>query len=361
MYPKALPGGLPMSATPPPVVSLSGPESVRANRAAVAFLFLTAVMYAIEFWLARSVRVPDRMDILALAITADLTLLIPLLCYCMVVRPRHLKALTLVPVFVLSVLGATLVLPEDRRDYVHMLGGAVFLAEAAGLVYAILQIRNIVRAYRETNGDIEERLRTAMEAVFGRNIASAYLAAECSIPYFALFSWRRPVPRDPHLFSIHENNGYGGVVFGFSMLLLFEGIAVHFLAEHYAGPLIAWLLTATSIYTMLWLIADYGAMRLRPIRIETDALHLSLGLRWSITVPRTSIAEVRRITALPDTLPKDCLNLAQPGEPQFEIVLAEPVEARSLFGMGKSVSRLYVAVDDPARFAAVFEVEETTE
>jgi hypothetical protein len=132
-----------MPAVSPPFTPLSRPGSVRANRAAVAFLLITAAMYTVESWLARSVRVPDRMDILALAITADLTLLIPLLCYYMVVRPRHLKALTLIPVFVVSVAGATLALPEDRRDYVHMLSGAVFLAESAGLIYAILQIRNI--------------------------------------------------------------------------------------------------------------------------------------------------------------------------------------------------------------------------
>jgi hypothetical protein len=346
-----------MPAVSPPFTPLSRPGSVRANRAAVAFLLITAAMYTVESWLARSVRVPDRMDILALAITADLTLLIPLLCYYMVVRPRHLKALTLIPVFVVSVAGATLALPEDRRDYVHMLSGAVFLAESAGLIYAILQIRNIVRAYRETSRadhDIEQRLREAIETALGRNVASTYLAVEFSIPYFALFSWRRPVPRGPHLFSMHENSGYSGIVFGLSLLVFFEGIAVHFLAEHYAGPLVAWILTAASVYALLWLIADYGAMRLRPFRLEQDRLYCSSGLRCSVTIPRENVVEVKRIRALPDTLSKDSLNLTHPGEPQFEIILSEPVQAQSLLGIEKSVSRLYLAVDDPTRFAAAF-------
>jgi hypothetical protein len=343
-----------MPMTVPPAAPPDGFDRSRADRAAVTFLIATVAIYAVESYLARAVRVPDRIDLLALAITADLTLLVPLLCYYLVVRPRRLKALVLAPVFVLSVLGAMLALPEDRRDYLHMLGGVVLLAESAALGYFLVQMRNIVRAYRETpaDRDLEERLRTATESVLGRNLASAYLALEFSIPYFALFSWRRPVPRGPHLFSIHESNGYGGIVFGFGALLTFEGIAVHFLAEHYAGPLVAWLLTATSVYTLLWLLADYGAMRLRPFRVEEDTLHLSLGLRWAVTIPRDGIAEVRPLKALPDALPKGSLNLASPGEPQFEITLKEPVRARGLFGRERSVSRLYIAVDAPAEFAA---------
>lgn len=54
--------------------------------------------------------------------------------------------------------------------------------------------------------------------------------------------------------------------------MVIEVIGVHFLIAHFWSPTAAWIFTALDLYALLWIIADYQAVRLSPIVINDHKL-----------------------------------------------------------------------------------------
>lgn len=141
-------------------------------------------------------------------------------------------------------------------------------------------------------------------------------------------------------------------MFGLAMALAVETIALHalFMRSH---PLIAWLLTATSVYALWWIMSDYRAMGRGAILVADDNVEIRVGRRVDVTVPLSQIASASQPSWRERPRPApDYLNATKPAEPNVLLVLESPVRARVIGGMHRSVSRIGVRVDDPAAFVA---------
>ena len=96
-------------------------------------------------------------------------------------------------------------------------------------------------------------------------------------------------------------------------------------------------------------------MRLQPIVLTADALHVRCGLRWKTTFPWAQIEQVRRAKAA-DKDRKDTLNAAVMGEPQLMLICREPVLAIGLFGRRRMVDRVGLTVDEEPTFVEALRV-----
>jgi len=134
----------------------------------------------------------------------------------------------------------------------------------------------------------------------------------------------------------------------FLLLMIVETIGLHLLIQHWS-PLVAWILTGLNIYNVFWIIGDFNALRLHPIVLAGETLHLRSGLRWRATVPVPDIMDVQR-PKLNDAKSRDYLSFARAGEAQMVIVLKQPVRISGLFGITRTVSRIGLFVDDPRAF-----------
>ena len=146
----------------------------------------------------------------------------------------------------------------------------------------------------------------------------------------------------------------GGLVFGLSMAIVVETIALHALLMR-RHPIAAWLLTASSLYVIWWLISDYRAMGSGTLRVGAT-LDLDIGRRASVSFPSAQVASVTRPTwrERPKRAP-DYLNATKPAEPNVLIVTTEPVRARLTGGVHRSVTRIGLHVDEPEAFVAAVE------
>jgi len=142
-------------------------------------------------------------------------------------------------------------------------------------------------------------------------------------------------------------------------VIVIESIAVHF-AVVTRLPMLAWVLTLTSVLAVLWLVRDYVALGTGAVQLGDDTLELTIGRRFAITLP---LADIERATAptfrdLPapgTTQGRDYLNLTKPGAPNVLLVLAEPRRIRVTAGVHRNARRIAFRLDDAPRFLAALD------
>jgi len=288
------------------------------------------------------------------AVSLDLTLFVPALWYVFLVRGRALPAATVAPVFLLSLVGARLVLPAGEPGAPPLVG---LLGVPAELLLLGLVARQWVRARRSARGlestDVVDRLRAAARVALGGRRAADVVAYEIAVLWYALASWRRAPAAGDDVFSYHRKTGYGSVVAALLLAIAAESLPVHLLLSRWSVKA-AWILTALGLYGALWLIGDYRAMRLRPTLLDGPVLRLRHGLRWSLDVPLTLVRGAREAGRSDDATGAD-LTMALRGAKVVRLEFEGPLAAHGFYGRKKTVRSVVVGADDPARLAATIE------
>lgn len=322
----------------------------------VMFALLAVALLAAESWIAGTADFAAHPDVLALAVTADIVVGIPLAYYLLVVRRKGLPAITVAPVFILSLLAAGRILPAAHHTYLRYAELAAPLVELIVLIIVAAKLRQIVRHYRHLRPayvyfpeTLEASVRAALPA-FPPAFASL-LTTELSLVVFGLTGWLRRAPAgdgDRPRFSYHRQGGYA-VILGFlTFVLVLETTVLHLLVTRW-NPTVAWVLTIASVYTLFWVFGDFHASRLQPITLDDACLRLRVGMRWRIDVPWSQVEMVRKATAADKKLP-DFINLAVMGEPRLMIVLRQPLIAQGLLGRTRETAHVGLSVDDETAF-----------
>lgn len=321
-------------------------------RSPLAFLLLASGVYAVAaFTVSRLATLPDP-EMLAAALTLDLTLLVPALYYGVLVRGRSWPTITVAPVFVFSVVAASFLIPDAYHGTLDRLHLVVPLVEVGLLAVLVLRARAVVGAYRAApSADAYDRMRTAIRAALGDGLSSRMLAYEAAVLRYALVGWREQPIEEKSAFGYVRTSGYGGVLLGILIAAVLELVAGHILLHLFWSPTAALVHLALSGYALLWFLGDYQAMRLRPIRVDDEAFALRLGLRWDARIPTAQIAGVRRLEQ-PLLKAKDTLNATPLGRLRYLIELREPVVVDGPYGLRRTVSKVGIAVDDAERFEA---------
>jgi hypothetical protein len=301
-------------------------------------------------------RMESGAGIVAVALTVDLVVVVPLAYYLLVLRRGRAPIVTLVPVLVLSALAASRVLPADQQWALRMFEMLAVPLEL-GLVgwIAWRAARAIREARRDASADPIQQLRRAAFEVTGNDRIAALFASEIAVFSYALGSWRSRahVPAGTIAFTHHRRSGHGGIVLGFMAVMLAEGLAVHFLLLHWS-PLAAWIFTIGTAYGALWLVADYRATVLRPILVGDRNIRLRAGFRFNLEVPLTQVVALSR--KRPE-FGKESVNLTLLGTPTHWLTLSEPVDAEGPYGFHRRVRAIGIEPDAAAEFDRALQVD----
>lgn len=316
------------------------------RHAALGFGVAAVCVYAVALGVAGRLPTLGQANAVALGATVDMVVVIPLAFYYLFVRSRALPALTLAPVFVLSVLAASLVLPAGHRQslrFAEVLAVPIELGLLGWIAWRSARAMRVAR--RDGASDLLERLQRAAFELTRNDWAAAVLALELGVFYYAFASWRaRPhAPAGTRVFSLHERSGHAGVVLAFLLLMAAEGFAVHVLLLKWSS-LVAWIFTLSTVYAALWLLADYRATVLRPIVVDDECVLIRAGFRCTLRVPRAAIVKVGRDRP---AFGKLNLNLTLLATPTHWITLSEPMLARVPYGFSRRVRALGLEPDDP--------------
>lgn len=331
-------------------------QAAAAHHRAFPLLFTGIVVGVYSTALAVVGQLPhlERAGAVAVGLTMDMVVVVPLAFYLLVIRRRGLPFVTLAPVLVLSVLAASQVLPANHQQPLRVLE-ALAVPMELGLVgwIAWRAVRALRRARHDAALDPLEQLRQAAFELTRNDRVAAVLALELGVLYYAFGSWRaRPhVPVGSSAFTHHRSSGHAGIVLAFLLVMVAEGLAVHVLLLQWSA-LVAWLFTIGTAYGALWLIADYRATVLRPILVSDDSILIRAGFRCILWVPRARIAEVGRTKP---AFGKESLNLTFLGTPTRWLTLSEPMLALGPYGFRRRVRAIGIQPDAPEVFDRILD------
>ena len=125
-------------------------------------------------------------------------------------------------------------------------------------------------------------------------------------------------------------------------------------------PTLAWVLTLTSLFAVLWLVRDYRALGAGVVRLGDDSLDLTIGRRFAIMIPLAAIERAtaptfRDLPAAGTTQGRDFLNLTKPAAPNVLLALTQPRRVRVTAGVYRSARRIAFHVDDAPSFLGALE------
>ena len=150
-----------------------------------------------------------------------------------------------------------------------------------------------------------------------------------------------------NLYTVHRESGWSAYAGAFIGLTCVETPLVHVALAAYGHPAIAWIATALSLYTVVWLVGDVRALGRSGITVHDDAVELRIGKRWRTRIPRAAIVWAARCDgATCKTTDFSILGA------NVVVRLAEPHEVRGMFGRVRTVRELALSIDEPDAFLA---------
>jgi hypothetical protein len=291
-------------------------------------------------------------DLLSFAVTFDLTIGIPLAYYLIISRKLNVTLASALVVFLACTGLAGLILPAANHTYLHLVEKALIVTEGGLLVYGVVQVRKVVRAYRATaqgRADFLLNLRDALAGIIGAPVVLGIVVNEISTVLYGLLFWLggKEVLPGQQSFTTHRESGYVAVWAVLLFVLLIETVGLHFLLLRWS-PVAAFVATGLSIYSLVFFVADLASMVKRPIVFHHDQLLFRIGIRWNATIVRHDIRRLTLIRDFDKAKEKETLLCAPANIPNLLLELHEPVTVTGFFGIRRQHARIAFHADDPS-------------
>lgn len=293
-----------------------------AVRPQVQFFAVAAFVLVAESVALASRGFPMHPALFRAAVIFDLCTVLPFAWWLLVVRPGQARPRTIARVAVLAIAVCALLFGREVR----LLGVPIELA----LIYiAYTSVRNALRARKAD--DAATALRRGLSDALGDNAAARAVAAEFSVFWYAVLSWGRPAPAG---FTAYKRAGWAAIYFALAVCVVGEGLPLHFVLP----PAWAMVSLVLHVYTLLWLLGDLRAMKLRPITVSDGVLHLRIGLKWEADIPLDQI----EVSSKPEGR-----KLSVIGSPNVVLRFRQPQELHGPFGIRKIETAVSLQVDEP--------------
>ena len=203
-----------------------------------------------------------------------------------------------------------------------------------------------------TSFDFFTALKTALQEIMPHKVAEIF-ASEFGVFYYGFFHWHKE-PLKANEFSHHHKSGTPTLL---GVLIFMSGIeasALHFVAEHFWGVTLAWVFTATSVYTALQIFGFMRSLSKRPIVVQKDQLVLRYGLMAEATIAFHNIDTIEKVSPTAsityNKLVRHFSPLGDMEKPNIMIKLHHKSKMSRLYGFKRKYQTLYFHVDAPDEF-----------
>jgi len=328
------------------------PYSLARFRPAIWFGFLLLLVISVERTITTAPFFSQR-PVLPYAVTFDLLVGIPGLFYWLVVRRYQLPISSLARVVGACLALAYWLLPVAQQAPLQALHFLPAVLEGITLLLLIAKGRRLVRSYQlayRQQPRFWPCAQVAVQQTLGP--AGVLLVAEVEMLRYALLGWwiKPEIVPQATVFSTHRDSGFTAFAIMLGVALAVETAVVHLLATLWSARVAGGLLFFDG-YTLVMLLAHGHAVRLRPVLLTADTLHLKVGFVWQLTVP---VAELVAVTPLRDhpTPAPDLLNLTKLlfTPPNLLLAFRQPVTVKGPYGIQRRGRQLAIYLDQPQQF-----------
>ena len=248
-----------------------------------------------------------------------------------------------------GILFARLVIPNGLMEPFRYITFSAIAVEA-GLVLMeliilfifIKYLPSIIRAVKLEQEQLIFSFPRIVREKVKDNVLMRLLCQELLVFYYAFCSWKK---KQPGGYTVHKNTMYIPMLFMIFHAALFEAIAFHWFF-HDRIPVLAWGHTILSLYGLLFLLADFRALVLNPIRMENGNLYLSNGLLKQTKIDLKNISQLH--TSIQDEEIYHFKVLGNTEEqPDFVLELKELQTIQLVGGFEKRAKYIGVYLDAP--------------
>ena len=319
----------------------------------LAFCVLCLAFYI--YGVISSPFIPSHIE--GIVLPLDFMVGIPYGFYLLVIRPRNLTLLSVIPVIWVGYGLSVFALGSADAGVLPYLLAALVSVEIAIAVKELLKVAKVYKSARKASADPMVWFKETMLCLAREEAPASMAAAELSVWYYALLSWRKKpyVLPGESAFSYHNAGGYMSMMLGLALAFPVEIVGVHILISQWS-VVAACVVTAFSAYAVIWLIGDARARMMRPVTIGDGCVRLECGIQMEAVVPLSDIEKVclseNDINAPEKT---DKLNYGTFYQANTWIVANRPIEVRTMLGK-KRVRAIGLSLDDPRAFVDAIEL-----
>lgn len=277
----------------------------------------------------------------------DLALIVPLLVTLHVKKKSwKLFALLVISGLVLArfVIPAQLLAPFQHITTAALVAeGVLILIELSIIVYALYYAPAIYRKLKERMVPLPFALIEATNTYMKENVLLHALLQEVLVMYYALLGWRKKAPSG---YTLYKQSMYVPVMIMILHAVVLEAVAFHWLLHDWM-PIVAYILLALHIYSIIFVLADMQAMRLNPTVYKNHTWYVSFGLLKRAEIHRDNMKAIHESMTIDK---QDIVYFEAPtfGDeaPHFIVELHEPQLVHFMMGMKKTVRYIGIQADD---------------
>ena len=170
------------------------------------------------------------------------------------------------------------------------------------------------------------------------------LISEILVFYYAFLSWRKPAKEAG--WTVYQKTFYVPMFIMLIHAIIIEGIGFHFFFAEKL-PLLAWIHKIFSVYGLIFLVADFQALRKNPLFIQHNHLYLSNGLMRNICIDLEDIKQIHDHLEEKKVYHFKALGTTEE-KPSFILELKGPQSIHLVGGLTKQVTYIGVYADEPA-------------
>ena len=267
------------------------------------------------------------------------------------IRKTKIPKGTAVTFLLLGVVIASYIIPKEHQTIINFAKQFLIpVIETSIFTFVVLRIRKVYKNFKgakENAPDFMATLRIAVSEILPRKVVEPFVL-EIAMIYYCFFAWKKPTLPN-NAFTYHKKSDIA-LIFGvFIGLVLVETFVFHILIERWS-PVVAWIGTGLSLYTMVQIIGIIKSTSRRPIILKDEKVVLRFGI-----MAETAIAyeDIERIELSQRTISHNPLAKKLGTEltsHNVVIYLKKENILHGLFGIKNNFNILSLFVDDHKKF-----------
>jgi hypothetical protein len=274
----------------------------------------------------------------------DGLLVLPVICF-LCIKDKKQTGLKALIYSCLVILIGSYIIPESSKVIWHYLESGRYLVLAVFILFELIAITTVYLAIStalKNHKDPDEAISNPIETILGKGIVAKLLTFETRMWSFALFAKRIKQENyvgDRH-FSYHQKDGAHSNLLGFIIIILVELPLAHALLHFIWSPMAANIISALTVFSLVFFIAEYRAITRRPISVDKDKVFIRVGLFNVRTVNISNIKSIEMNHKYVQRSPSlKRYNLA--GNPNVILQLKKPID---------DIETIYIGLDQPGDF-----------
>ncbi len=272
----------------------------------------------------------------------DGLIVLPILCF-FCIDDKKEASLKAIAYACLIILLGSFVIPESSKIIWHYLEAGRYLVLAGFILLEITTVLTVIFAIKGAltiKQDPDLAISEPIKNILGQSSLANIFNIEARVWTYLLFSKRINRERflgDKH-YTYHNKDGTQANLLGFILLIALELPIVHLLLHFLWSPVAANVASLFTVVSLVFFIAEYKAVAIRPISIKAQQLIIRYGV-WQPV--KLKLEDIKKVT-LNDTFVRRSKNIRRfnlSGDPNVKIEL-------------QSGELIYLGLDSPKEFIA---------